>query len=98
MIRLPSSLVPDESGFSLIGDPQGNDILRRQSGLLHGLVDTLICSLPYLQRIVFYVPCGGVDLLVFLLSTRHDQAVVVEDDRSRRARALVDGDDVGHAR
>ncbi len=87
--RLTSLGIPDDGSFALVGDADCREVWRREIALgkraLDGLADTLVD----LQGIMFHPTCLRQNLRVFQLMTRHLSPRVIENDKTRTRRALV---------
>jgi hypothetical protein len=91
--------VPHDRGLALVGDADGGEVAEVEVGLGQRLPDDEPGVVADLLRVVLDPPGLREDLLVLLLPDRDDRAGVIEDDRPRAGRALVDGEDVlGHGR
>ena len=89
--------VPDHRGFALVGDADGGDV----AGLQAGLGQCLAGDANWLDQISrgscsTQPACGKLPEL--LLGARADGAGVVEHDRPRTGRALIQCEDEGHRR
>ena len=87
--RLPGMPVPDDRGFTLIGDANGRHLVRVDSGGTDGLSRRTDLSRPDLVRIVLDLARLRKDLFKLFLSRCLDDAVVVKQDGTRTRSALV---------
>ena len=98
--RMPGAAVPHHRRLALIGHADARDVARPEvrpatapPSVTHSTfvqISTGSCSTQ---------PARGHDLLVLALGDRDDGPGRVEDDRPRRRRSLIDGQDViGHGR
>ena len=83
--------VPYDSGFTLIGDADGGQLMAVDLCLLQSLGDDGASGVPDLDGVVLDPARIREDLGELLLADRDDLAGVVEDDRTSRGGALVDG-------
>ncbi len=97
MHRLTRLAVPDYGGFPLIGDSDGGDVGRRQSGFAERFGRGVQLRGPNLRRIVFHPARLGKNLAKLLLCQGNDTPAVVEHHGARAGGALVQGQDVFHA-
>jgi hypothetical protein len=94
---LAGVLVPHHRGLALVGDAHRLDVVTGDVGLRQRLSDDLARVAPDLLGVVLDPARLRQDLVVLHLSRRDDPALVVEDDRPRARRALVDSDYIfGH--
>ena len=87
---LARGLVPDDGGLALVGDADGVDVAGVQRRRAQRLRDDRADVVPHLDGVVLNPTGAREDLLVLLLPDGHDGARVVEDDRARARRALID--------
>ena len=91
---LTGVLVQDDRSLTLVGDPDGRNVVAGQVGLGQCLPDDLANVVPDLLRVVFDPAGLREDLLMFKLAGRDDRPGLVEDDGPTACRALIDRDDV----
>ena len=90
--------VPDDRGLALVGDADGGDVPRPQVRAPQRLDGDGDLRRPDLVGIVLDPARLRKDLLELPLPDGDDGAVVIEDDGARAGRALIEGEDVRHAR
>ena len=83
--------VPDDGGLALISNPDGGDILRANSALLHSFRHDLVNAPPDFLWVVLHPAGFGINLLVLFLRDGDDPSRRVEDDESRACGSLIDG-------
>ena len=88
--RLTGVAVPDECGFTLIGETDGGNPVGRNAGLRHRLFADLQARRPDVLGLVFYPAIGWEMLRELLLPDALNSQRCVKHDRARRCRALID--------
>ncbi len=86
--------VPDQGGFSLVGDADGGDFIGPGVGLLHGLHGDAHLGGPDVHRVVLHPAGAGINLGKFLLHHGPDLPLPVEEDAPGAGGALVHGDHI----
>ncbi len=82
--------VPDNRGFTLIGDPDRLELGGIDAAVVESLVDDEFGVFPDFHRVVLDPAGLRVDLFVFLIGLRYDIPVMVKDDETGSSRSLVD--------
>ena len=90
MQRLAGGAVPDERGFTLIGDADGGDVICRRARLAHRVAARRNSGRPQILRIVLDLAVGRKILREFLLGGGGDRHVGAKQNGAGRRRALVD--------
>ena len=93
MERLACDAIPQHRGFALVGNADGRDGCGINACLLQHIACDTDLALPYLLGIVFDPARLRKMLCEFSLRQRADVAVVIEQNRARAGRALIDGED-----
>ena len=89
--------IPEQSGFTLVGDADSGNVTRRKLGFGEGCADHLAGALPDLQPIVLYPATLGKDLLVFALIIGDHRALLVKKHKTGAGCAGINGTNVsGH--
>src|SRR5262249_32021462 len=88
--RLARGLVPDNGRLALIRDADGADLVRGNPRLGDRLPGRGQLRRPDGFRIVFDVARRGEDLRKLLLGRGDEPAVLLENDRAARRRALIE--------
>jgi hypothetical protein len=96
MHRLARLAIPQHGRLALIRDPDPRDVGRGQPGLPERFLCGLQLRRPNLGRVVLHPAGVGKDLPKLLLRRRDHVAAVIEHDRARARRALVERQDVLH--
>ena len=96
--RLPGAPVPQHRGLALVGDADGRHRSRGNTGLGEGLARRGQLRLPDLLGVMFHPARLREDLAELALRHGHHAALVIEDDAAGTGGALVQGQEVGHAR
>ena len=91
---LPTFLVPDHSGFALVGDSDRSQIFRPQPASFHCFLDDTIRAPPNFFWIVLDPSRLGINLLVLFLSCAHDVSGTIEHYEARACRSLINGADI----
>jgi hypothetical protein len=94
--RAAGVAVPDEGGLALVGDADGEDVLRRDAAALDGALADRGGGRPEIVGVVLDPARAGVVLGELLLGGGDDPHRLVEQDRPGRGGALVDGEHVLH--
>src|SRR5215469_1722163 len=81
--RLAGALVPHDSCFTLIGNPDSCQIRAAEFTLLQRVLDHRFRAAPDLFGIVFHPPRLWIDLLMLLLSGGDNSRGPVENDEAR---------------
>ena len=89
---LAGVLIPHDGGLTLVGDTDGGKVVAVDLRLLQSLGDDGASGLPDFYGVVLHPARVREDLGEFLLSDGDDLAGVVEDDRTGRGGALIDGE------
>jgi hypothetical protein len=92
--RLAGVAVPDDRRLALVRDAHGGDVDRGQVGTGQGEAHGFAHVVPDLLWVVLDPARPGEDLLVLELPGGDDARTMVEDDRARACRSLVDRQDV----
>ena len=93
--RLAGRAVPDDRGLALIGDADRGDVSRGDAGLRHRRAHGRDASSTRSPRgSCSTQPGRGIDLRKFLLRDRDRRQRGIEQDGTRRGRALIDGKEV----
>src|SRR5207247_3464143 len=97
MDRLAGLATPQESCLALIGDADRGDVARCDAGFGDGAFHGFDGGAPEILRIMIDPARGGEMLPEFLLRRAGDRETAIKDDRSRRRRALINGEEIsGH--
>ncbi len=94
--RLACSPIPDECGFALVGYTNGCNVASAKPCAFDRGTASGDRGGPQVRRIVLYPTAVGKLLWEFLLCSRRDLHGFVENNRTTRSRALIDGKDVAH--
>ncbi|MPN11366.1 hypothetical protein SDC9_158667 [bioreactor metagenome] len=85
--------VPEDGGFPLVGDADGEYCFRVNVGGVHRLLQCPFFRLPDVQRVVLHPAGLGVDLTKGVLSAGDNLPRLIEQDRAGTGGALVQGGD-----
>ena len=89
--------IPEDRGFTLIGDADRSKVFGLQTFLLQGFFNDFLCSPPDFVRIMLNPSRLRKNLLVFFLRDGRDAAIAVEHDEASAGGALIDrANIVGH--
>jgi hypothetical protein len=94
--RLARPAIPHDGGLSLIRDSDHSDIGRADGGARQRLPCDVQRRADNLTRIMLYPPRSRMDLLELALCPSDDGAFVIDDDRPRVRRSLVQGEEERH--
>src|SRR5437867_8021796 len=83
-----SLAVPDDRGFTLIGDPDPGDVTRSDLCLRHDGPDCCDHGCPYFLRVMLNLARRRIDLTQFFLRGGERPQRRVERDGPRRGRSL----------
>ncbi len=92
--RLARRAVPDDGRLALVGDADGGDARGVDAGGGDGLVHGAVLRGPDLARVVLDPALLREELRELALRHADDLLIAVEDDRTARGGALVEGHDV----
>ena len=95
MHRPPARALPHQRGLALICNADPGEVTRRYSGSGKRKATCLENGPPEIFGIVLHPAGAGEVLRKFLLPDASDVELGIEHDRSRRGRALVNGENVG---
>ena len=87
-------LIPDNSGFPLVGDADGCQVGTGKVCLCQGTPNNIPGVLPDFSRVMLHPAGLGEDLFVLFLIQSHDVAAVVENDETVAGCALIQSADV----
>src|SRR6185436_1358313 len=90
---LAGVLVPEHRRLTLVGDADRLHVARGGARLLQAVLRDLQLARPDGFGVVLDVARLRIDLRELLLRGRDGRAVVAEQDRAARGRALVEGED-----
>ena len=82
-------LIPDNSGFPLIGNTDGRQVRAGDPGFKQRSLDHIPGVLPDFSRAMLHPAGPGENLFVFFLIQPHDVAAVVENDEAVAGCALI---------
>lgn len=94
--RLAGGPVPEQGGLALIGDADGGDILRADTGALDRGAGGAGDGGPEIGGIMFDPARSRVVLGEFLLRRGNRLQRLIEEDCPRRSRPLIYGKNMGH--
>jgi hypothetical protein len=83
--------IPDNSGFALVGDADGGNVGGFGVGFRQSFAGAIQLRIPDVFGVVFDPTGLRKDLRKFLLGYANDAAGVVEQNGTRRSRALIQG-------
>jgi hypothetical protein len=86
----PSTAVPHDRGFALVGDPDGRHVAGRRSYLRQSLLGDCDLRRSDLFGSVLDPPGLRKDLIEFALGKRANRSFLIEQQSSRTGRALVE--------
>ena len=86
--------VPEDGGFTLIGDANGGNVGGIYAGLGDHLHHDRVLGGPDFHGVVFYPPFLGVDLGEFLLTDADDVLFPIKEDGAGTGGTLIQGEDV----
>ena len=92
--RFTGVLVPDDSGFALVGDTDCLNVLGGDVAISESFTDYATGVGPNLLGIVLDPALFREDLLVLHLGDSDDLCVMVEDDAAGGSSSLVNGEDI----
>src|SRR5664280_2490061 len=96
--RTPRRALPEERRLALVRDADGRDVAARDARLRERLVHHARLRRPDFRRIVLDPAGLGIDLPELLPGHAAHGAAVVEDERARTGRTLIEGEDERHGR
>jgi hypothetical protein len=94
MHREPAAPIPQNCRFTLVGNPEGRKVARRQSGASESFGDDFLRIPPDFDRIMLYPARARIELSVLLLRLRDDLSAAVEDHEPRARGPLIERGDV----
>ena len=92
--RATGSAIPYNGRFPLVADPDGRHVLRRHLGAPQHVHCHRDLGVPDLFGVVLNPPTRQKDLPELLLGDSPEPAAVVEEDRPRTCRPLIEGQDI----
>src|SRR5690242_18298111 len=98
MQRLAALAIPEKRGLALVRDAHGRELLERQVRFAHRFARRIALRAVDLARVVLDPAGLRIVLGEFALRARHGAAFFVEDDSARAGGALVEREDVAHAK
>jgi hypothetical protein len=87
--------IPQQCGLALIGDADPGNIARCHSRFPHCAAAGRDCRCPQIVRLVLDLAVGREMLRKFLLCDCGNRGVGTKQDRPRRRRTLINGQDIG---
>ena len=94
--RRAGTAVPDHGRLPLVGDTDGSDIFGFQAGLGQGCTGNFELAGPNLTWVMLDPSGLWEDLFEFLLGHPAHRAAVVEQNRPRTGRTLIQSQNDGH--
>ena len=89
MDRSSGFAIPEQGGFSLVGDADGGNLLRGEFGLAQGGFGGGELGFPDRLGIMLHPSWFGENLREFLLRHGFDATGLIKDDASRACRSLI---------
>jgi hypothetical protein len=96
--RLAALPVPEDRRLALVGDADAHQVLHGDVFFSQRLARHVALRAKDLHRIVLDPARLRIDLAELALRHRHRRAFLVEHDRARAGRALVEREDIAHRR
>jgi hypothetical protein len=89
--------LPDDRRLTLVGDPDCGEIRRRETGARDGFAAYGNGRREDLVRIVLDVRRRGIRLPDLAICASSDRTGLIENDRARAGRPLIEREDRGHS-
>ena len=93
---LACALVPENGGFSLVGDANGGNVSGSEPFLFQGFLCHFQLALPDFHGVVFHPAGLGINLTIFLLSSADSCAIFVKEDTAGAGGSLIQRHDILH--